>query len=37
MRVPFRVLASSIGLAIVSILSLVVTVFADGAPGPIPK
>jgi len=37
MRVPGRVLASSLGLAILSILSLVETVLADGAPVPIPK
>jgi hypothetical protein len=37
MRLPVRVLASSIGLAIASILSLAITVFADGGPGPIPR
>jgi hypothetical protein len=39
MRFPVRVriLASSVGLAIVSILGLVATVLADSAPGPIPK
>jgi hypothetical protein len=37
MRFPGRVLASSLGLAILSILSLVATVLADGAPGPFPK
>ena len=37
MRFPVRVLASSIGLAIVSVLSLVLTAFADSGPGPIPK
>jgi len=37
MRVPGRVLASSLGLAILSILSLVATVLADGAPIPYPR
>jgi len=37
MRFTGRVLASSVGLAILSILSLVATVLADGAPGPYPK
>ena len=37
MRFPGRVFASSLGLAILSILSLVATVLADGAPVPIPK
>jgi hypothetical protein len=37
MRFRGRVLASSLGLAILSILSLVATVLADGAPVPYPK
>jgi hypothetical protein len=37
MRLPTRVLTSSIGLAILSILSFVATALADGLPGPIPK
>jgi hypothetical protein len=37
MRLPGRVVASSLGLAILSILSLVATVLADGAPIPYPK
>jgi hypothetical protein len=37
MRFTGRVLASSVGLAILSILSLVATVLADGAPIPFPK
>ena len=37
MRFPVRVLASSLGLAILSILTLVATVLADGAPVPIPR
>jgi hypothetical protein len=37
MRFSGRVLASSVGLAVLSILSLVATVLADGAPIPIPR
>jgi hypothetical protein len=37
MRFPSRVLASSVGLAILSLLSLVASVLADGAPVPFPK
>jgi hypothetical protein len=37
MRFPIRVLASSIGLAILSILGLVASVLADGGPAPFPK
>jgi hypothetical protein len=37
MRLPVRVLASSVGLAVLSILSLVASVLADGAPVPFPK
>ena len=37
MRFPVRVLASSLGLAILSILGLVASVLADGMPVPIPR
>ena len=37
MRLPVRVLASSVGLAILSILGLVASVLADGGPIPFPK
>jgi hypothetical protein len=37
MRFTGRVLASSVGLAILSVLSLVATVLADGAPIPFPR
>ena len=37
MRFPVRVLASSIGFAVLSILSLVASVLADGGPVPFPK
>jgi hypothetical protein len=39
MRLPVRtrILASSFGLAIVSILTLVASVLADSMPGPFPK
>ena len=37
MRLSGRVLASSLGLAILSVLTLVATALADGAPIPYPR